>query len=41
MAFFDIVISEKGNAGGGVLRASEQSRAKRQLTVMRFLELYN
>jgi hypothetical protein len=27
-ALFDIVIMEKGNAGGGVLQASEQSRTK-------------
>jgi hypothetical protein len=30
MALFDIVILEKGNAGGGVLRASQQWRAKRR-----------
>jgi hypothetical protein len=30
MALFDMVILEKGNAGGGVLRASEQSQAKRR-----------
>jgi hypothetical protein len=35
-ALFDIVIMEKGNAGGGVLQASERSRTKRQLTVCVF-----